>query len=96
MGLPVNPVQNPTIPANSAGAQIAESGRQNKEKFDEFQIYQQTDRALKTIQIAAVEKYYIYYLRDKYIGYANVTTLQMLTPPARYLCVHHTGRFGGE
>ena len=31
---PVNPGQNPTIPANSMGPQISESKRQHKEKFD--------------------------------------------------------------
>ena len=38
-----------------------------------------TDRALKGILIAAVDEAYICSLRDKYIGYANVTTLDMLT-----------------
>ena len=34
---------------------------------------------MKTILIAAVDDAYIRSLRDKYIGYANVTTLEMLT-----------------
>ena len=72
---PTNPGQNPTIPTGSTGLQIADIRRRHKDQFDEFQIYQQTDRTLKTILIASIDEAYIRLLRDKYIGYANVTTL---------------------
>ena len=52
---PVNPGQKPTIPSNPTGLHISEARRQHKEKFDEFQAYQQTDRALKRIPIVAVK-----------------------------------------
>ena len=45
--------------------QIAEARRQHKNKFDEFEIYQRIDLALKTIMIAAVDKAYIISLCDK-------------------------------
>ena len=76
---PTNPGQNPTIAAGSTGPQISEIRRQHKELMEEFNQYLQTDRALKGILIAAVDEAYIRSLRDKYIGYANVTTLDMLT-----------------
>ena len=41
--------------------------------------YDSTDKALKSLLIYAVDETYIRYLRDKYIGYDNITTLQMLT-----------------
>ena len=76
---PTNPGQNPTIAAELTGPQISEIRRQHKELVEEFNQYLQTDRALKSILIAAVDEAYIRSLRDKYIGYANVTTLDMLT-----------------
>ena len=74
-----NPGQNHTIPTGSTVLQIADIRRRHKDQFDEFQTYQQTDRTLKTILITSIDEAYIRSLRDKYIGYANVTTLQMLT-----------------
>ena len=44
-----------------------------------FFEYDSTDKDLKSLLISAVDETYIRSLRDKYIGYANITTLQMLT-----------------
>ena len=71
--------QNPTIPTSSTGLQIADIRRWHKDQFDECQKYQQMDRTPKMILIASKNEAYIRALRDKYIDYANVTTLQMLT-----------------
>ena len=76
---PTNPSQNTTIPTGYTGLQIADIRRRHKDQFDEFQTYQQTDPTLKTILIASIDEAYTRSLRDKYIGYANVTTLQILT-----------------
>ena len=76
---PTNPGQNPTIPTGSTGLQIADIRRWHKDQFDEFQTYQQTNRTLKTSLITSIDEAYIRLLHDKYIVYANVTTLQMLT-----------------
>ena len=76
---PTNPGQNSTIPTGSTGLQIVDIIRRKKDQFDKFQTYQQTDQTLKTILIASIDEVYIRLLRGKYIGYANVTTLQMLT-----------------
>ena len=44
-----------------------------------YREYDSTDKALKYLLISAVDDTYIRSLRDKYIGYANIATLQMLT-----------------
>ena len=44
-----------------------------------YREYDSTDKAIKSLLISAVDETYIRYLRDKYIGYDNITTLQMLT-----------------
>ena len=44
-----------------------------------YRDYNSTDKALKSLLIAAVDETYISSLCDKYIGYANITTLQILT-----------------
>ena len=76
---PTNPGKKPTTPTGSTGLQIADIRRRHKDQFDEFQTYQQTDQTLKMILIASIDEANIRSLRDKYIGYVNVTTLQMLT-----------------
>ena len=79
LDLPTNPGQNPTIPIGFTGLKIADIRCRHKDQVDEFQMYQQTDQTLKTILIASIDEAYIHSLRDKSIGYTNVTTLQMLT-----------------
>ena len=69
-----NPGQNTTIPTVPTGLQIADIRRWQKDQFDEFQTYQQTDQTLKTILIASIDEACIRSLRDKYIGYSNITT----------------------
>ena len=75
---PTNPGQHPVIPAGSTGPQIADIRRQHEEAFEEFKTYSNTDKALKSQLIAAVDEKFIRGLRNKYVGYANVTTLQLL------------------
>jgi hypothetical protein len=76
---PTNPGSEPYIPPGATGPAMTEIRRKHKEETSEFNQYLQTDRALKSILIAAVEEAYIRSLRDKYIGYANVTTLDILS-----------------
>ena len=75
----IDPPTNPGQNTGSTSLQIAYIRRRHKDQFDDFQTYQQTDQTLKTILIASIDEACIRSLRDKYIGYANVTTLQMLT-----------------
>ena len=66
---PTNPGPNPTIAPNSTGAQIAEIRRRHKESYDEWMRYDQTDKALKKLLLAAVDESYVRSLRDKCWAY---------------------------
>ena len=50
----------------------------HKERYEEFKRYDQIDKALKSLLIAAVDEVHIRTLRDKYIEYANATTKQLI------------------
>jgi len=76
---PVNPGPEPIIPDSSTGPAIAEIRRAHQEQYAEYLQYDQVDKALKSILIAAVDEAYIRSLRHKYVGFANVTTLQIIT-----------------
>ena len=76
---PPNMGPSSTIPDGSTGTQISSIRVQNDMDTKLYCEYDSTDKALKYLLIAAVDETYIGSLRDKYIGYANITTLQMLT-----------------
>ena len=59
-------------------AQISDTRRQYDVNLALYTEYDMTDKALKYLRIAAVDKTYIQYLQDTYIGYANITTKEML------------------
>ena len=75
---PTNPGQHPTIPPGATGPQIADIRRQHDKAFKEFKMYSNTDKALKSQLIAAIDEKYIRGKRNKYVGYVNVTTLELL------------------
>ena len=75
---PTNPGQHPTILPGATGLQIADIRRQHDKAFEEFKTYSNTDKALKSQLIAAVDEKYIRGKRNKYVGYANVITLKLL------------------
>jgi hypothetical protein len=76
---PANPGPAPIIPAHATGPQIADLCRHHDVTANLYKEYDLTDKALKSLLISAVDETYVRSLRDKYIGYANITTLQMLT-----------------
>jgi len=67
------------IPNNAISHQINEINCQFNRATELYKEYNDTNKALKSFLISAVDDLYIRALKDKYIGYANVTTLQMLT-----------------
>ena len=67
-----------TILNGSTGPQTSSIRVQHDLDTKLYCEYDSTDKSLKSLLIVAVDKTYIRYLRDKYIGYANITTLQML------------------
>ena len=55
------------------GPQIADIRRNHKEALDEFNTCINTDKALKSQLIAAVDETCILATRHKYVGHSNVT-----------------------
>jgi hypothetical protein len=76
---PVAPPATPVIPAGATSAQINEAVRNHQEEVKVFNRYFDTDRALVRLIIAATPDTYIKALLDPMFGYANVTTLSLLT-----------------
>jgi hypothetical protein len=74
---PVPPVI-PVVPAAPAAA-ITEALRQHQEQIRIFRLYHDTDKALLRCIIAATPATYIDALSDNEFGFANVTTLALLT-----------------
>ena len=76
---PTNPGAAPEIPPLSTAAQIASIRYDFDTDYKIFTKYNNVEQALKTQVIEAVEEVYIQSLRNKYVGYTNVTTLDLLT-----------------
>ena len=77
---PGHPGPNPVYPvAAPTGPVIAAVDRQYKHDLEAFKCYTTTQAILKRILIAAVPDTYIKALKDEYFGYANTTTLDILT-----------------
>ena len=72
---PVNPGPDPVIPAGSTGPQIADIRHQFTTATKLYKQYDATDKALKQLLLGAVDDMFVRSLRNRHIGYVNVTTL---------------------
>ena len=77
--VPTNPGSGPTMARTATDAVIKQAHFEYKTKKAEYDIYNATDRALKTQLIKAVPDMFFNILKDDDIGYASVTTLEILT-----------------
>ena len=75
---PANPGPSLVIPQGLTAAQIADIRRQYNVDSALYTKYGITAKALKSLLIATVDETYLRSLQEKYIGYANVTTKEML------------------
>jgi hypothetical protein len=75
---PVNPGVAPVIPPAATQAQITEANRQFLADHKEFSTFKSTEAALKKQLIEAVPSTYINKLKHKSLGFANVSTLQII------------------
>jgi hypothetical protein len=75
---PVNPGASPNHPAAATAAQITETNRQFLADGIEFRTYLQTESRLKKLLLEAVPATFTQHLMDRYLGFANVTTLAIL------------------
>ena len=76
---PTNPGPIPVIPANATGPQINAIHETHKREAKLFHEYNNTDKALKQLLLGAVDDMFTRAIKNRYIGYANVTTKQLLT-----------------
>ena len=76
---PENPGPSPTVPAGSTGPQIVDINRSYVHNATIFKEYDDMDKVIKALLMLAIDKIYIRALRNRYVGYVNVTTLEMLT-----------------
>jgi hypothetical protein len=75
---PVNPGPSPIVPDGSTGPQIADIRYEFTTATTVFKQYDLADKALKQLLLGAVDDMFVRSLQTKYIGYLNVTTLQIL------------------
>jgi hypothetical protein len=76
---PVNPGAAPTHAPLATGAQISETNRQFLANLTEFRTFIQTEAALKKQLIQAVPLAFISQIQDDLLGFAPITTLEILT-----------------
>ena len=76
---PQNPCPTPDLPRKGTQYQIAAAQKLFDEQVKLFNQYDACDRALKQLVIGAVDDMFLNTTYDPHVGYANVTTLQLLT-----------------
>jgi hypothetical protein len=77
--VPYNPGPSAAVVAGMTAAVIAETTRLHKEATQVYHTYHNVDQAIKTLIIEAFDNAYINALSDKIVGYADCTSLQLLT-----------------
>ncbi len=76
---PNNPGPTVVVPvAGGTAAQLATAERVHKELLRIWNLYHDTDKALKQQLLSTVENVYLRALSNRHTGYANITTLQLL------------------
>ena len=76
---PINPGPIPIIPALSTGPVIASLTATHERESKIFHEYNNTDKALKQLLLSVVDDMFTRALKNRFIGYANVSTKQLLT-----------------
>jgi hypothetical protein len=77
--LPANPGASPEVVAGMTAAVIAELTRLHREATLVYRTYHNVDQAIKKLIIEALNDAYINALSDEVVGYANCTSLDILT-----------------
>ena len=76
---PANPDLDPVVPPGNTGLQITDICLQLSNATGIHKHYDSTDETLKQLLLCAVNDMFVRSLRNIYIGYANVTTLELIT-----------------
>jgi hypothetical protein len=77
--VPNNPVPSAAVVAGMTAAVIAEMTRLQKEATQVYRTYHNVDQAIKKLIIESFNNAYLNALPDEIVGYANCTSLQLLT-----------------
>jgi hypothetical protein len=77
--VPANPGPSAAVVAGMTAAVIAETTRLHREATQVYHTYHNVDHAIKKLIIEAFDDAYLNALSDEIVGYANCTSLQILT-----------------
>jgi hypothetical protein len=77
--VPNNPGPSAAVVAGTTAAVIAETTRLQKEATQVYRTYHNVDQAIKNLIIESFDDVYLNALLDEIVGYANCTSLQLLT-----------------
>jgi hypothetical protein len=77
--VPVNPGPSAPFVAGMTAAVISETTRLHREATQVYHTFNNVDQAIKKLLIEAFDDAYLNALSDKIVGYANCTSLQILT-----------------
>jgi hypothetical protein len=77
--VPANPGTLAAVVAGMMAAVIAETTRLHREATQVYRTYHNVDQAIKKLIIESFDDAYLNALSDEVVGYANCTSLQLLT-----------------
>jgi hypothetical protein len=77
--MPENPGPSATVVAGMTAAIIAETTRLHREETQVYCTYHNVDQAIKKLMMESFDDAYLNALSDENVGYANCTSLQLLT-----------------
>jgi hypothetical protein len=77
--VPANPGPSAAVVAGMTAAVIAETTRLHREATQVYRTYHNVDQAIKKLIIESFDDAYLNALSDEIVGYANCTSLQLLT-----------------
>jgi hypothetical protein len=82
--VPANPGPSAAVVAGKTTAVIAETTRLHREATQVHRTYHNVDQVIKKLIIEALDDAYLNALSDEIVGYANCTSLQILTQLLMY------------
>jgi hypothetical protein len=77
--VPANPGPSAAVVAGMTAAVIAETRRLHREAIQVYHTYHNVNQAIKKLIIESFDDAYLNALSDEIVGYANCTSLQLLT-----------------
>jgi hypothetical protein len=85
--VPSNPGPSAAVVAGMTAAVIYETTRQHREATHVYRTYHNVEQAIKKLIIESFDDAYLNALLDEIVGYANCTSLQLLTHILTYYAI---------